>query len=142
MQQGFAEFQHSKLFNRKGRFRFQFRLLGAVPVPLSVSGKNGFATVPVSGSGFWFLSHPGNRSQGIIFVAKASFSAYLLGKISLETGGKVHFSTKKSTTKFGRPFCSFPFPIFALKWLKVAVFAIQEGKKVGRKRGLRHFRNK
>ena len=61
-------------------------------------------------------------------MAKASFSAYLLGKNLLETGEKVHFSTKKSTTNFGRPFCSFPFPFFALKWLKYVVFAVQSQK--------------
>ena len=31
----------------------------------------------------------------------------------LYTGEKVHFSTKKSTTNFGHPFCSFPLPFFA-----------------------------
>ena len=69
-------------------------------------------------------------------MAKASFSAYVLGKNLLKTGEKVYFSTKKSATNFGRPFCSFPFPFFASKWLKYAVFAFQKPKKVGRKRGL------
>ena len=72
-------------------------------------------------------------------MAKASFSAYVLVKNLLKTGEKVHFSTQKSTTNFGRPFCFFPFPFFASKWLKCAVFALQKGKNVGRKRGLRHF---
>ena len=31
-----------------------------------------------------------------IVMAKASFSAYVLGKNVLKTGGKVHFSTKKA----------------------------------------------
>ena len=66
-----------------------------------------------------------------IFMAKASFSAYVLGKNVLKTGEKVHFSTKNSTTNFGGPFCSFPFPCFASKWL-YAVFAFQKRKKVGR----------
>ena len=70
-------------------------------------------------------------------AAKASFSAYLLGTVLLKIGEKVHFSTKKSTTNFGRPFCSFPFPFFASKWLKYAVFAFQKAKNVGRKRGFR-----
>ena len=65
-------------------------------------------------------------------MAKASFSAYVLGKNVLKTGGKVYFSTKETTTNFGRPFCSFPFPCFASKWLKYAVFAFQKAKKVGR----------
>ena len=72
-------------------------------------------------------------------MAKASFSAYFLGKNVLETGEKVYFLTKKkSTTKFGL-FCSFPFSLFASKWLQFAAFAFQKGKKVGRKRGLRHI---
>ena len=48
-----------------------------------------------------------------IYMAKASFSAYVLGKILLRTQEKAHFSTKKSTTNFGRAFRSFPFPRFA-----------------------------
>ena len=72
-------------------------------------------------------------------MAKASFSAYVLVKILLKTGEKVHFSTKKSTTNFGLPFSFFPFPFFASKWLKYAVFAFQKAKNVGRKRGLRHI---
>ena len=71
-------------------------------------------------------------------MAKASFSAYLLGKILLKTGEKVHFSTQKSTTNFGRPFFSVPCPFLASKSLKYAVFAFQKAKKVRRKRGLRH----
>ena len=72
-------------------------------------------------------------------MANASFSAYLLGKKMLETQEKVHFSTQKSTTKFGRVFVPSFFPSFASKWLKIAVFASQNGKNVGRKRGLRHI---
>ena len=72
-------------------------------------------------------------------MAKASFSAYVLVKNLLKTGEKVHFSTKKSTTNFGLPFCFFLFPFFASKWLKYAVFALQKAKNVGRKRGLRHI---
>ena len=64
-----------------------------------------------------------------VFFAKASFSAYVLGNVLLKAGEKVHFSTKKSTTDFGRPFCSFPFPFFASKWLKYAVFTVQKGKR-------------
>ena len=74
-----------------------------------------------------------------IYMAKASFSAYVLVKVLLKTGEKVHFPTKKSTTDFGLPFCFFPFPFFASKWLKYVVFALQKDKKVGRKRGLRHI---
>ena len=48
-------------------------------------------------------------SPEIIYVAKASFPAYVLVKNFFKTGEKVHFSTKKSTTNFGLPFCSFPF---------------------------------
>ena len=72
-------------------------------------------------------------------MAKASFSAYVLSNVLLKSGEKVHFSTKKSTTNFGRPFCSFPFPLFASKWLKYAVFAFQKPETVGRKRGLRQL---
>ena len=61
-------------------------------------------------------------------LAKASFSAYVLVKMLLKTGEKVHFSTEKSTTNFGLPFCFFPFPLFASKWLKYAVFAFQKAK--------------
>ena len=72
-------------------------------------------------------------------MAKASFSAYVLVKNLLKTWEKVHFSTKKSTTNSGLPFCFFPFAFFfASKWLKYAVFALQKAKNVGRKRGLRH----
>ena len=70
-----------------------------------------------------------------IYMAKASFSAYVLGKHLLKTGEKVQFSTKKNTTNFGLPFCFFPSPFFASKWLKYAVFAFQKAKNVGRKRG-------
>ena len=63
-------------------------------------------------------------------MAKASFSAYVLGKHLLKTGEEVYFLGKKSTTNFGRPFCSFPFPFLASKWLKYAVFALQKAKKV------------
>ena len=49
-------------------------------------------------------------------MAKAAFSAYLLVKHLLKIGEKVHFSTKKSTTNFGLPFCFFPFPFLASKW--------------------------
>ena len=61
--------------------------------------------------------------------AKASFSAYVLVKCLLKIGEKVHFSTKKSTTNSGLPFCFFPFPFFASKWLKYAVFAFQKPKR-------------
>ena len=57
--------------------------------------------------------------------------------LPIKTGEKVHFSTKKSTTNFGLPFCFFLFPLFSSKWLKYAVFALQKAKKVGRKQGLR-----
>ena len=85
----------------------------------------------------FFFSSDFRGSVGIK-MAKASFSAYVLVKSLLKTGEKVHFSTKKSTTKFGLPFCFFPFPFFASKWLTYAVFALQKAKNVGRKRGLRH----
>ena len=65
--------------------------------------------------------------------------AYLLGKRLLKTGEKVHFSTKKSTTDFGHPFCSFPLPFFASKWPKYPVSAFQEGKKVGRQWALQYI---
>ena len=65
---------------------------------------------------------PNNRFSLVRISAKASFSAYVLGKNWLKIGESVHFS-KKSTTNFGRPFRSFPFPFFATKWLKYAVFA-------------------
>ena len=41
--------------------------------------------------------------------------------------------TKSSTTNFGRAFLLPVSPAFASKWPKHAVFACQEGKKVGRK---------
>ena len=62
-------------------------------------------------------------------MAKASFSAYVLGNILLTTAEKVHFLARKSTTNFGRPFCSFPFPLFASKWLKYAVLPFEKPKK-------------
>ena len=64
-----------------------------------------------------------NREFPYIFVAKASFSAYVSGKNVLKIGEKCNFSTKTSTTDFGRAFCSIPFPFFASEWLKYAVFA-------------------
>ena len=66
------------------------------------------------------------------YIAKASFSAYLLGKHLPKTWEKGHLLTQKSTTNFGRPFCSFPFPFLASKWLKYAVLAFQSAKRVGR----------
>ena len=58
-------------------------------------------------------------------LAKASFSAYVLVKclLNARTGEKsaLHFSTKKSTTNFGLPFCFFPFPFF-LKMAKICVY--------------------
>ena len=60
-------------------------------------------------------------------MAKASFSAYFLViKMLLKTGEKVHFLTQKSTTNFGLPFCFFPFPFFASKCPNYAVFALQK----------------
>ena len=82
------------------------------------------------------------RKNPLEKMAKASFSAYVLVNNLLKTGEKVHFSTKKSTTNFGLPFCFFPFPFFASKWLKYAVFAFQKAKNVGRKRGLRRENSK
>ena len=64
-------------------------------------------------------------------MAKASFSAYVLGKILLKTGGKVHFFDQKKHDQFWSSFCFFPFPFFASKWLKYAVFAFQKAQKVG-----------
>ena len=66
-------------------------------------------------------------------MAKASFSAYVLGKNVLKTGGKVHFSTKKSTTDFGCLFCSSPFSFFGLKMAKICCLGFQKGKNIGRK---------
>ena len=63
-----------------------------------------------------------------IYIAKASFSAYVLGKNLLKTGDTVHFSTKKSTTNFGLPFCSFPFP-FCLKMAKICCFCLAKSQK-------------
>ena len=74
-----------------------------------------------------------------IYMAKASFAAYVLGKNVFQTGGKVYFSTKKKHDQFWSFFLFLPFSIFASKWLKYAVFAFQKGKMVGRKRGLRHI---
>ena len=70
-------------------------------------------------------------------MAKASFSAYLLGKSLPKTGEKVHFLTKKTRPILVVLFVPSLLPSLASKWLKYAVFAFQEGKKVGRKRGLR-----
>ena len=54
-------------------------------------------------------------------MAKASFSAYVLVKILLKTGEKVHFSTKKA-----RPILVFlfflPFSLFCLKIAKMCCF--------------------
>ena len=61
-------------------------------------------------------------------MAKASFSAYVLVKILLTTGEKVHLSTKKSTTNFGFPFCFFPFPFF-LKMTKMCCFCLAKSQK-------------
>ena len=70
-------------------------------------------------------------------LAKASFSAYVLVNNLLKTGERVHFSTKKCTTNFGRPFCFFPFPYFCFKMAKICCFCLAKAKNVGRKRGLR-----
>ena len=71
-------------------------------------------------------------------MAEASFSAYVLVKMLLKTGEKVHFSTKKKHDQFWSSFFFLPFSLFfASKWLKHAVFAFQKAKNVGRKRGLR-----
>ena len=64
-----------------------------------------------------------------IYMAKPSFSAYVLGKKLLETGEKLHFLTEKSTTNFGRPFCSFPFPLFASKMAKICCFCLSKRQK-------------
>ena len=63
-------------------------------------------------------------------MAKASFSAYVLGKNLLKTGEKVHLlEGRKSTTNSGRAFSSFPFPFLGSKWLKYAVFLPFKAKK-------------
>ena len=72
-------------------------------------------------------------------MAKALFSAYVLGKRVLKTWGRVHFSTNQSTTNLGRPFCSFTFPFLGLKMAKICCFSFQKARKVGRKRGLLHI---
>ena len=73
-----------------------------------------------------------------IYMAKASFSAYVLGNFLLKTGEKVHFSTKKHD-RFWSSFLFLPFSFFSSKGLTYVVFAFQKAKKVGRKRGLRHI---
>ena len=108
-----------------------FMGMEVVPAPSNSSPVSDFST------NILFTAIFGLRGR-LIIMAKASFSAYVLVKSLLKTGEKVQFSTKKSTTNFGHPFCFFPFPFFASKWLKYAVFAFQKGKNVGRKRGLRH----
>ena len=60
--------------------------------------------------------------QGLVFCLRFM-------QVFAKTGEKVHFSTKKSTTNFGHPFCSSPFPFFAPKWLKYVVFAFQKPEK-------------
>ena len=62
-------------------------------------------------------------------MAKASFSAYVLVKILLKTGEKVHFSTKKSTTNFGLPFLFIPFSLFCLEMAKICCFYLAKSQK-------------
>ena len=72
----------------------------------------------------------GDDQHSIINQAKASFSPYVLVKMLLKTGEKSALFDKKSTTNFGLPFCFFPFPFLASKWLlKYAAFALQKAKK-------------
>ena len=80
-------------------------------------------------------------SQAVLgnFVAKASFSAYVLLKKRLKLGKNCTFRPKKHD-QFWSSFLFLPFSLFSSKWLKYAVFAFQKAQKVGRKRGLRQFR--
>ena len=64
-----------------------------------------------------------------IYMAKASFSAYVLLKKRLRTAEKVHFLAQKSATNFGLPFCSFPFPLFRLKMVKMFCFCLSKSQK-------------
>ena len=71
-------------------------------------------------------------------MAKASFSAYVLGQNVLKTGEKVHFSTKKNHDQFWSSFLFLPFSLFCLRMAKICCFCLQKAKNVGRKRGLSH----
>ena len=72
-------------------------------------------------------------------MAKASFSAYVLGKNVLKTGGKVDFSTKKARPILVGFFVPSLSP-FCIKMAKICCFLpFKSQKKVGRKRGLRHI---
>ena len=67
-------------------------------------------------------------------MAKASFSAYVLVKILLKTGEKVHFSTKKKHDRFWSSFLFLPFSLLLVsKWPTYAVFALQNSQKCRQK---------
>ena len=73
-------------------------------------------------------------------MAKASFSAYLLGNFLLKAGEKSTLFDQKKHDQLWSSFLFLPFSLFLpSKWPKCAVFTFQKqkGKKVGRKRGLR-----
>ena len=60
-------------------------------------------------------------------VAKTSFSAYVLGKNVLKTGGKVHF--QKARPILVVLLVPSLFPFLHSKWLKYAVFVSQRQKR-------------
>ena len=77
-----------------------------------------------------------------MYLAKASFFAYLLVKNLLKTWEKVHFLTEKKHDQFWSSFLFLPYPFLASKWLKSAVVLFLPCKspksRQKKKRGLRH----
>ena len=65
-------------------------------------------------------------------LAKASFSAYLLGKILLKTGENVHFSTKKKHDQSWSSFLFLPFSLYCLKMAEIIrnmLFLLRKGQR-------------
>ena len=60
----------------------------------------------------WLVLVHGRLFPGKNAEAKASFSAYVLGKNVLKTGEKVHFSTKEKHDQFWSSFLFLPFSLF------------------------------
>ena len=76
---------------------------------------------------------PDNNFTVYIYIyiwPRPRFRAYVFRhKIGLKLGKKYTFRPKKARPILVVLFCSFPFPFFASKWLKYAVFAFKKAKK-------------
>ena len=64
-----------------------------------------------------------------IYMAEASFSAYLSGINLLKTGENLHFSKKKTHTHTTSSFLSLPFSLVCLKMAKLCCFCLSRGQK-------------